>query len=1343
MAANRKRLTFVVLLLALALSLAAPVGATMQFPSRFVPGDDAIGPAAGDQSAPAAIAGADIFLAVWADKRSIPSGAVWWFDFETSSDIYAVRLDVAGNPLEPVPFPITAGPGSQENPQVVWNGTNWLVVYESYAIGGTGYYYEKSLEAVRVSPAGLLLDPTPIRIYGVIPTAGMWSVASDGNNWVVAFEGSSASYDLMALRISPAGVVLDPPIHTLVPATYYTRYNLRLAYAAGVFLLTWADFSDTMAIRFNQDLDVLDPAPLPLVTGYNLSGLTSNGSQFYAVWIAQPDVPIIVAGSRISTEGVMLDGSGVDISQANQPEPYTTPSVVWDGTNWKVTWAYQGVSVARVDVNGQVLDPGGIPIAGLGNGPTAPSPSGGLEIVWTIFDISLANSYDVEAAAISVGNVAGPIQALSAGAPMQVLPDAAVGSAGYMVVYRSDISGVKRVMAQPLDAAGDPLTVAPLQLDAGDSTYGPGAPAVAWNGALYLAVWTNSSGVVAQRILQDGTLVDAAPFVVMPGFGPADVAALGDVFLVTGLQIVSNPQYVIPGAARVRGTDGVVLDPTPLILGNSFVSAQSVTVLGGRWLVVWESHPTHDNPIANTMATFVSADGTFIPEFFVYGSYTTGSYSYGPSVAASGSVALVVQNAEISSGVEMDLVGRIVNSDGSLQPAITLTPWAGNQYRPRVAWDGSYFVIVYQDQRNRLTVWELDQLDARSDLFGMRVGADGAILDPRGFLFSNSAQAEAYPSVAAANGLSLIAAALLRNAPYAAYRVGYEQLGVGGNAWPVAVASASPDGGDVPLTVAFSSAGSTDPDGSIVAYSWDFGDGSTSSAANPTHVYTTGGPFVAMLTVTDNQGAQTSNLVLVQAMNPNQLPVAHASAEPTSGPAPLSVIFYASGSYDPDGSLGNFHWAFGDGSEYWGTVAYNTFSNPGTYVTTLTVYDNRNGTGTATITITVGGPNNAPVLSPIGNKSVDELVTLVFTATATDPDPNQTLTFSLDAGAPPGASIDPGTGVFSWTPTEQQGPGNYPVTVRVADDGNPALNDWETIHITVREVNRAPVLSPIGDKSVDELATLVFTATATDPDPNQPRTFSLDAGAPTGASIGPVAGVFSWTPTEQQGPGYYTVTVRVTDNGNPALSDWETLHITVHEVNQAPIVDAGADQEVAEGQPVQFSGSFINPGRLPHAPGAASIHWSFGDGATATGLLTPTHAYGEDGVFTVTLTVTDTLGGVGQDALLVTVTNQAPILAPLPDQAIRIGQVVTVTGTFTDAGWLDAHTVTVEWAPGLTATLSLAAGASEFGFEHLYANPGVYTVSVTIADLDGGRDSRSFTVTVAEYRIFLPSIVRP
>ncbi|MEO8497164.1 MAG: putative Ig domain-containing protein, partial [Planctomycetota bacterium] len=158
------------------------------------------------------------------------------------------------------------------------------------------------------------------------------------------------------------------------------------------------------------------------------------------------------------------------------------------------------------------------------------------------------------------------------------------------------------------------------------------------------------------------------------------------------------------------------------------------------------------------------------------------------------------------------------------------------------------------------------------------------------------------------------------------------------------------------------------------------------------------------------------------------------------------------------------------------------------------------------------------------------------------------LTFSLDSGAPSGAGIDPVTGVFTWTPSEAQGPGTFDITVRVTDDGTPNLSDSETITVTVGEVNEPPVLAAIGNKSVDEGSLLTFTASASDPDtPANTLTFSLDAGAPTGASIDANSGVFTWTPSEAQGPGTFDITVRVTDDGTPAQNSQVMLSVQVND----------------------------------------------------------------------------------------------------------------------------------------------------------------------------------------------------
>jgi len=92
--------------------------------------------------------------------------------------------------------------------------------------------------------------------------------------------------------------------------------------------------------------------------------------------------------------------------------------------------------------------------------------------------------------------------------------------------------------------------------------------------------------------------------------------------------------------------------------------------------------------------------------------------------------------------------------------------------------------------------------------------------------------------------------------------------------------------------------------------------------------------------------------------------------------------------------------------------------------------------------------------------------------------------------------------------------------------------------------NQTPVLAPIGDQPGLENELLTFTATATDPDAGV-LTFSLDPGAPAGAVIDGVTGVFTWTPDEVQSPGVYHVTVRVSDDGTPVLEDAETVTVVV------------------------------------------------------------------------------------------------------------------------------------------------------------------------------------------------------
>jgi hypothetical protein len=339
-----------------------------------------------------------------------------------------------------------------------------------------------------------------------------------------------------------------------------------------------------------------------------------------------------------------------------------------------------------------------------------------------------------------------------------------------------------------------------------------------------------------------------------------------------------------------------------------------------------------------------------------------------------------------------------------------------------------------------------------------------------------------------------------------------------------------------------------------------------------------------------------------------------------------------------------------------------TPSASGTFPVTVRVTDNGSPAlnDFEAITITVGAaPNQAPVLGAIGNRTVNELAALTFTATATDPNAGQTLTFSLDAGAPAGAAINGSTGAFSWTPTEAQGPGSYPITVRVTDNGSPTLSDFEAITITVNEVNVGPVVANPGNKTVAENVNLAFTVTATDADiPANTITWSLDAGAPAGATIGTSTGAFSWTPTEAQGPGVYPVTIRATDNGSPAMSGTAAITITVNDVNAAPTADADGPYSGSVNSPINFDGT----GSSDPDGDVLTYDWTFGDGNTGTG-ATPSHSYSAEGTFDVTLRVTDPAGLFDDDATTATVRNEVPVVV-----------IIKHNGTTLDAKKGKAHT---------------------------------------------------------------------
>jgi len=200
--------------------------------------------------------------------------------------------------------------------------------------------------------------------------------------------------------------------------------------------------------------------------------------------------------------------------------------------------------------------------------------------------------------------------------------------------------------------------------------------------------------------------------------------------------------------------------------------------------------------------------------------------------------------------------------------------------------------------------------------------------------------------------------------------------------------------------------------------------------------------------------------------------------------------------------------------------------------------------------------------------------------------------------------------------------------------------------------------------------------------------------------------------------------------------------------NTAPVVTAGDPINTTEGTEVTSGAMFTDANSADTH--TATIDW--GDGTApqpagaAAGAVSGTHVYADNGVYTTTITVTDSAGNLDSDTLTVTVANAPPAVDAGSDQAITAGGAVTLNVSFTDPGTADTHTATVNWGdgsppqpatvaetpsgpPGSTAGASGTAMAS-----HVYAGAGIYSVTVTVTDDDGasGVDGVTITVTTAD-----------
>jgi Viral BACON domain len=794
--------TFPTLLLLLLVFL--PVKAICQ----FLPGDSAPRAAAGNQSSAQIGSSGNGYLVAWTDTRSVlasqflgTGGPYSGTGLGTMTDIYAARLDASGALLDTVPIVVTEATYNQINPLVGWNGQNYLVVWMTERADNR---YYSDVMAARVTPEGVVMDNPPLLLKGATTANDEytpWSISSDGTNWAVAYRSLDTTtnvYTIDGLRVAPDGSILDPGGKRLREDFWNSgATNANLAFAGNEYLLSWAELNFTTGTwlvkgqLLSTSLDLIGtvfPVDLLTVTSPQSPSSASDGNGFFVTWFENRYFGFAqIYGTRVSHTGQVLDQTGIAVTG---PAGYTqfAPDVSWDGFNYIVSYNKEktgfneDIFITRVSNSGKVLDSSGILVkAGSANQNQpgiAPAPGGGAHVVWTDLQAAGPNPQDIGTAFISGAGTAGASSTVSQGAPRQRSPRLAGGAGEFLAVFRSEISGESRIFAERVDPSGNSLDLEPILIAGGTAT--ALNPAVGFNGTVFLAVWEDSGNVYGRRVRPDGAVLDGTPLLIMAGSQP-DVAALGDTFLIVADAAPINPQYRFIFAARLAST-GAVLS-APLQVSSSFAVSPRVTMLGSRWLVVWENHPTHDDPTSVIQGAFVNADGTPWGAFLV----SSRSYDETPAVASAGGSALIAW-------ADADIFGRRILSDGTLldtASGIVISNAPGDQFEPAVAWDGTEFLLDWLDQRN-----DPYPNQVRGDIYGARVDSNGNVLDPTGFAVANSPLPEEDPAVVAGNGTAFFAYAAYHDTGYAAFRIVLRQFPF--SATPACSYALSPASGSFP-----------------------------------------------------------------------------------------------------------------------------------------------------------------------------------------------------------------------------------------------------------------------------------------------------------------------------------------------------------------------------------------------------------------------------------------------------------------------------------------------------------------------------------------------------------------
>lgn len=1030
-------------------------------------------------SRPAVASNGTDYLVAWQINATNTTGG---------TDLRGARVSSAGVVLDPTPLFLATQANNQVEAAVASNGTNYYLAWTTFLSGGStdvhgmlvladgsvtgqralttvgNMQYQPSVASNGTDYFVVWTDtnPTPARMQGTsvsgstgvsavtdgfaVNASGVWGrVGSNGTDYLVVWANGAATdtQDIFG-AVVPAGATTPGSTFLISGAT--GRQHLPAVASAGAdFQVVWKDarngtptdpygslLGELYGARVSGAGAVLDSTGVQLGSGTQLEpdppAIASSASGSLLVWGARPNV----RGTRISTGGVAVDPTGLDLSiTANQQ---VRAAVATNGTDFLVTWVdYRdpfGIYAARVNAEGTVLDPSGITLA--------------------------------------------------TGVPWLYLPSVASNGSDYLVAWEQrPASGPWEVRAARLSSAGVVLDPAGLRL--GDPLIDAASPAVASVGSDYLVAWRdprqNVGAVLATRITAAGALLDGNGLTVSANESAETVtlasSASGYLVVWSGRDPAGITRVLAYGA-RVS-TEGVVLDTPKRTLGPSYPnSAFGPTVAsdGTGFLVAW-----HELGVVS--ARMLDATGAAVRLLTLPARVDSRS---GPIATCNAGEYLLAWTE--TGTVSRRVMAVRVSGAGVVREstAIPLTPGGAFPENPAICAAGpDRYLLAYTDLDERATHQNYRVLARFITFPPPPVASNSTVATPEDTPVATTLQATASPGSgaltyalvgSAVNGAVSLSGAVATFSPTpnfhgtASFQFKARSDGVDSNTATVTVTVSpvndAPVAGSQTLTVATPSLdfalGATDVDGDPLEFTIVTPPANGTLSGTPpalTFQPTAGFSGTTSLTFTASDGIATSNQAQVVfevtappfavSILPEQLAAAEGQA--------VQLVAQLS----PDGLQGlTYAWEFGDGSAGTGQEVSHVYADDGPVTVTVTVTDGEGRTATATREFGVG--NLPPVPTVLSALEVRVGATASATFSASDPagerDP---LTWTLLEG--PGSVT--ASGSWSWA-TGTQAPGTFTVRAQVTDDGGASAESSFQVRVLAAEPEPEPEPEPSG-----------------------------------------------------------------------------------------------------------------------------------------------------------------------------------------------------------------------------------------------------------------------------------------